>query len=225
MSSLLISLLIGCQAMAGGLPPWIVSGVPEDVTYQYLVCSQDGLDPEYAKLLAENKCLASAAKLGGVTVTLKQKTIDSATGVDSSEEAEIIPIERSVKCDFIKRYMQEIEAGYRVWLLCRIKKSDVKKQESPADSKDTPNNINGTMKYKKAVLYVTSVPTAEKIIIDGTRGPRVIDVVHNPQNLELREGDSKVTVKKHKYRQAEIVLDEWENGASLSKIVILEQEL
>jgi hypothetical protein len=209
------------------LPEWVTNTSTEDSEYHYVVCSHDGLDPEYTKQLAENKCLSSAAKLGGVTLSIKQKTIDSASGVDSSEEATVTPFTQNTKCEFTKRFLQEISQGFRVWLLCRVKKSETSllKRLDKTEPKEPELSVSIT-KYKKATIIITSVPPAEKIIVDGDRGARVIDVKKNPYLIELREGDKKITVKKHKYRDGEIVLDsEWENGSTMSKTLILDQEI
>src|ERR1035437_6245907 len=123
---LLISFLISRIVMAAPeVPQWISSSKLSDTTYFYVICSHDGLDPEEVKQIAESKCLASAAKLGEVTLTVRQKTIQSLTGADSTEVAEIQPLTKNISCEWTDRYIEKIENGFRVWLRCRIPRKSV----------------------------------------------------------------------------------------------------
>ncbi|MCX6123583.1 MAG: hypothetical protein NTV34_02360, partial [Proteobacteria bacterium] len=76
------SVTIHATALASSTPSWIRGGSLSDSAHSYLVCSHDGIDPEEVKQVAESKCLASAAKLGVVTVVIREKTVQSLTGAD-----------------------------------------------------------------------------------------------------------------------------------------------
>jgi hypothetical protein len=226
----LISFLAVPAVRAADLPAWITQGQTIDSTYFYVVCSHDGLDPEDVKQVAESKCLASAAKLGGVTVKVNTKTVQSLTGADSSEVAEIQPLTRNVKCEWIDRYLEKVEQGFRVWLRCRVKKSSVAStmdQTDPGSSIETsPNDPSPSLSaYKRAILTVTMVPKADRLIVVGTAGERVIEVTSNVFRVELHEGDAKVTARKQKYQDASFNLKPWKHGDVLAHTIYFEEEM
>lgn len=227
---LLINIL-SLASFAGELrPKWTTDAQLSDSSYYYIICSHDGLDPEEVKQIAENKCLASAAKLGSVEVKVTQKTIQSLTGSDSAEVAEIKPLHRIVSCEWMSRFVEKIESGFRVWLKCRVTKKSVKeynssKESKSVDSVDQKEKIN-SLKHKRAILIVASVPTADRLIILNDAGERaVVEVKSNTQSVELKEGDKSVLVKKQKYIDEKIDLDSWANGDSISKTVYMRPEM
>ncbi|NUM87852.1 MAG: hypothetical protein HUU37_01485, partial [Bdellovibrionales bacterium] len=120
---LLTSLLASSAAVSDSLPKWITGGSLEDASYRYIVCSQDGLDPEDIRQAAEAKCLSSAAKLNGVNITVKEKSVQSLTGVDASEVAEIEPKNKEAICTWTDRYLEKLASGYRIWLRCKVPKT------------------------------------------------------------------------------------------------------
>jgi hypothetical protein len=233
LSSAVIALLLlsGCAGAVvsprqDALPGWISRPKLEDAIFHYIVCSHDGLDPEEARLKAEGKCLASAAKLGGVNITLRHKTVQSLSGTDSAEVAEVEPTRRFVRCNFTDRHLESLGTGYRLWLMCRVPKGSVERQAATPPIRSTADAAAGLglTAYKRAVAYVTTVPQAEKLVVSGERGERVIDVSSNPQSVEIREGDLKVTARKAAYRESSVDLGDWENATTLSKTVYLERE-
>lgn len=227
---LLISIFSAVSQAGEPRPKWITEASLSDSNYHYIVCSHDGLDPEDVKQLAENKCLASAAKLGMVEVNVTQKTIQSLTGADSAEVAEIKPLHRVLSCEWLNRYVEKVDSGYRVWLRCRISKKSVQEFNSKeasisTGSVDQKEKINSP-KYKRAILNIATVPTAERLIIINDAGERaVVEIKSNTQSIELKEGDKSVILKKQKYRDEMIDLGSWSNGDSISKTVYLKPEL
>lgn len=201
-----------------------------DSTYHFVVCSYDGLDPEDVKQVAESKCLASAAKLGGVNVKITQKTVQSLTGADSSEVAEIQPLERNIKCEWTERFLEKVGQGYRVWLRCRVKKSSLivplNKTTSGSQIESSPNIPSvTTRKYQRGILMLTMVPQADRILVIGDAGERVVEVTSNVMRVELHEGDTKVLVKKQRFKEASFELKSWKHGDSMSQTLYLEQEM
>jgi hypothetical protein len=218
------------MAHAADLPNWVTKGPTMDSSYHYVVCSHDGLDPEDVKQLAESKCLASAAKLGGVTVKITQKTVQSLTGADASEVAEIQPLERNVNCEWTERYLEKVGQGFRVWLRCRVKKSSLLQSSnkpisgSPTESSPIMPSAT-TRKYQRGILMLTMVPQADRILVTGDAGERVIEVNSNVMRVELHEGDTKVSAKKQRYKEASFELKSWKHGDSISQTLYLEQEM
>jgi hypothetical protein len=229
-SFILTSACLLTSAVAADLPKWATQGLTMDGTYHFVVCSADGLDPEDVKQVAESKCLASAAKLGGVTVKVNEKSVQSLTGADASEVAEILPLTKDVNCEWTDRYLERVGQGFRVWLRCRVKKSAI----FPADQKSidgrpigkSPGAPNATLKkFKRAIMTVTTVPTVDRILVIGDGGERVIEVTSNVVRVELNEGDTRLVAKKQKYHDALFDLPRWKHGDSISKTIYMEQEL
>lgn len=208
------------------LPAWVTHSNLSDTSYHYVVCSHDGADPEEVRQIAENRCLASAAKLGGVKVTLSNKTVQSLTGADSSEVAEIVPFEKNVKCEWTDRYQEKIENGFRIWLRCRILKSEIEKRVGQEDSPGDKSANSKVTPYKRALLTITSVPQADKIVIEGHGPSRVIDPKSNLIKIEVTELDTKVVVRKQKFKDGIYVLPNgWKHGDSLFQTIYLQQDL
>lgn len=227
---LLISIFAAASQAGESRPRWITEASLSDSNYHYIICSHDGLDPEDVKQIAENKCLASAAKLGTVEVKVTQKTVQSLTGSDSAEVAEIKPLDRELSCEWLNRYIEKVESGFRVWLRCRISKKSVGEFSSKETSKLTePNDQKektNSLKHKRAILNLATVPTAERLIILSDDGERaVVEVKSNTQTIELKEGDKAVIIRKQKYRDEKVDLGSWENGESISKTVYLKPEM
>lgn len=202
MISLLISLLltVNLVAAADTMPSWITKGSLSDSTYHYVVCSQDGLDPEEAKQTAESKCLASAAKLGGVNVKLTQKTVQSLTGSDSSEVAEIDTIRTKINCEWTHRYLEPIKDGYRLWLRCRLKKSELLIEKNELVKKISSGNTS--IKEFKYRLFLTTIPKVDKIIVSGKDGDKVYDPESNVVELNLKSSDSHILVRKAGFKDS-----------------------
>jgi len=223
-SLLLISSLAGAKESQ---PKWITEGKLSDESHYYVVCSHDGLVPEEVRQIAEGKCLVSAAKLGGATVTIRQKTVQSLTGSDSAETAEIQPITQTVKCIWTDRFMEQIQNGVRIWLRCQVDRRSIRSQASTLD--DPKREESGApvtpVKYKRATLNLISVPVADRVLVlSGDQERSVIEVKSNVERIELREGDTTVVVRKQKYIDYKLELGDWPNGSSLNKTIYLNKE-
>jgi hypothetical protein len=215
-------------AVARDAPSWIGNSSLSDTAYQYVICSHDGIDPEEAKQVAESKCLASAAKLGGVSVTIREKTVQSLTGADSSEVAEIIPFQRDVQCEWTDRYLERVGDGYRVWLRCRVRKDSIRAGvtgNSGVAFKSNPGESGPRDAYKRGLLVIATTPKADRIAIKGQRGERVIEVTSNVMRIELREGDAEVVVRRQQYKDATRLIPPWLHGQTVSVTVFLEDGL
>lgn len=188
----LASSALAAQAASSDLPSWIIKGPVSDKSFHYVVCSHDGIDPEEARQIAESKCLASAAKLGGVSVRLTQKTVQSLTGSDASEVAEIQPIEVKVKCDWIDRFLENIKDGFRVWLRCKVARGSVSRG---APQPQAENASLTKRKYAEATLTLSTVPKADRIIVIGVKGERVIEPNSNVVSILISNLDQKVEIK------------------------------
>lgn len=205
------------------LPNWITKGPMSDSTYHYVICSHDGIDPEEARQVAESKCLASAAKLGGVNVKLTQKTVQSLTGVDSSEVAEIQPIQAKVQCDWTDRFLEKIKDGYRVWLKCKVKKISFATSKSYADKNDIL--VPKSLVHGDATLIISTVPKADQLIVMGEGGERVIEPTSNTINIAISTLDTKVRVFKIGYKPYLIEIPkDLKQGSKVQKTVVLESE-
>lgn len=229
-SFILASTFLLTSAVAADLPRWATHGITMDGTYHFVVCSADGIDPEDVKQLAESKCLAGAAKIGGVTVKVSEKSVQSLTGADASEVAEILPLTKNINCEWTDRFLEKVGQGFRIWLRCRVKKSTV----NPANQKsfhgrsiETTPEVTGVplKKFKRAIMTVTTVPQCDRLIVIGDAGERVYEVTSNVVRLELHEGDTKVVARKQKYKDAALDLPIWKHGDAIPKTFYLEREL
>jgi hypothetical protein len=221
--SFLVSSIAVAQATAGNLPSWIVKGPVSDASFHYVICSHDGIDPEEARQISESKCLASAAKLGGVNVRITQKTVQSLTGSDSSEVAEIQPLDAKIKCEWTERFLETIKDGFRVWLRCKILKSSLVIKSSQSDSKEQVTNKSA--KFVKATLIISTVPTADRVIVIGADGERVIEPISNTVSTTVTNSDEKVEVIKLGYKPAIVTLPkDLTHGAKIQRDVVLERE-
>lgn len=205
------------------MPPWIVKGPMSDAVFHYVVCSHDGFDPEEARQIAESKCLASAAKLGGVNVKLTQKTVQSLTGSDSSEVAEIQPLEAKIKCEWTDRFLEKIKDGYRIWLRCKISKSSLVISLQQSETKEA---VKGkAIRHAEAILILTTVPKADRIIVIGGGGERVIEPTSNVVTTTITNLDEKIEVTKSGYKRAVLVMPpEINHGDKVQRDVVLEKE-
>lgn len=224
LNSILISFLFIASAHADtGLPKWITEGKLSDPSHYFVICSHEGLDPEEVKQIAESKCLASAAKLGGATVTVRQKTVQSLTGSDSAEVAEIQPLTRVVDCVWTDRLMEKIQNGFRVWLRCQVDRSAV--QVNKTESGIVQLKSKPPKKYKRGLLNLISVPVADRVLVLTNNGERiVIEVKSNVEKIEIHEEDISIIVRKQKYRDQKVELGEWSNGSLINKSVYLEKD-
>lgn len=215
-------LLINTNSKAEALPSWITRGPLSDGSFHYVVCSQDGIDPEEARQLAESKCLASAAKLGGVSVRLTQKTVQSLTGSDSSEVTEIQPLEAKIKCEWSDRFLEKIKDGFRVWLRCKIAKSKSVFSTPQSETKDQVEVVS--VRRAEATLLLSMVPKADRIIVSGVDGDRVVEPTTNTVSILISSSDQKVEIKKIGYKSTIIELPKvFLHGARIQRDVILER--
>lgn len=215
-------------------PAWAKSTALKDGQYAWVICSHDGLDPEDARETAEGKCLASAAKLGGVRVSIEQKTVQSLTGADSSEVATVIPMISYVGCQFTDRVMEKVGQGYRIWLRCRVPLKEVDELRRQVVSHEgttkpttpaKPAQEFAKERYKRGTLSVTTVPKGDVLALIGIGGERVVEMTSNPQEIVIREDDRSVEVRRHGFRPVREDLGEWVNGATVVKSLKLEQEM
>lgn len=211
------------SAYAGDLPSWITKGPLSDSSFQYVVCSHDGIDPEEARQIAESKCLASAAKLGGVNVKLTQKTVQSLTGSDSSEVAEIQPLEVNIKCEWMDRFLENIKDGFRVWLRCKVVKlSMLKNTLNESEHKSHSPNIL-RQKHAQATFILSTMPKADRIVITGI-GERVIEPNSNVININVSNLDEKINISKSGYKNAIFEIPKnFLHGSKIQKDIILEK--
>lgn len=219
----LASSALAAQATSGDLPSWIIKGPVSDSSFHYVVCSHDGIDPEEARQIAESKCLVSAAKLGGVSVRLTQKTVQSLSGSNASEVAEIQPLEAKIKCEWTDRFLEKIKDGFRVWLRCKVAKSSLVLGAPQSETKDqvgmAPN------KHVEATLLISTVPIADRVIVIGDGGERVIEPTSNVVTTTVSNLDRKVEVSKSGYKRTVIQLPaKFSHGEKIQRDAILEKE-
>lgn len=218
----LTSLVCLSQADAGTTSSWIVNGPMSDSSFHYVVCSHDGIDPEEARQVAESKCLASAAKLGGVNVRLTQKTVQSLTGTDASEVAEIQPIETKIKCEWTNRFLEKIKDGFRVWLRCKVSKASA----SSTTRQESFEEISEDQRPRsEATLTLTTVPRVDRIVVIGLAGERVVEPTSNVVNMTISNLDRKVEVKRAGFKNLTIELPaKFDRGAKIQRDAVLERE-
>lgn len=220
---ILTNLCNASMAYSEGIPSWITKGPVSDSAYHYVICSHDGIDPEEARQIAESKCLASAAKLGGVNVKLTQKTVQSLTGSDSSEVAEIQPLEARIKCEWTDRFLEKIKDGFRVWLRCKVLKSSISTQVPYPETKDAVGVA--PTKHAEATLILTTVPQADRITVIGVGGERVVEPTSNVVSITITSLDQKIEVTKAGYKKAVINLPmDFSHGSKIHKDIILERD-
>ncbi len=220
---ILIKLCAASIAEAETIPSWITKGPMSDSSFHYVICSHDGIDPEEARQIAESKCLASAAKLGGVNVKLTQKTVQSLTGTDSSEVAEIQPLEANIKCEWIDRFLEKIKDGFRVWLKCKVLKSSISLLASHPEVKNAVEVV--PVKHAEATLILTTIPQADRISVVGVGGERIIEATSNIVATKITNLDRKVYIRKSGYKQTIIDLPgDIKYGDRIQKNVVLTRE-
>jgi hypothetical protein len=203
------------------MPIWITKGPVSDATYHYVICSHDGIDPEEARQIAESKCLASAAKLGGVNVKITQKTVQSLTGADSSEIAEIQPLEANIKCEWTDRFLEKIKDGFRIWLRCKVHKSSISMKISDPETKKAVEV--SPIQHAEATLILTTIPQADRISVIGVGGERIIQPVSNIVNIKISNLDQKIEVSKIGYKRVTTELPkDFAHGSKIQKDVVLE---
>lgn len=219
---ILTNLCVASLAYAETIPSWIIKGPVSDSTFHYVVCSHDGIDPEEARQIAESKCLVSAAKLRGVNVKVTQKTVQSLTGSDSSEVAEIQPLEAKIKCEWTDRFLENIKDGFRVWLRCKVLKSSISIQMPYPETKDA---VEATpAKHVEATLILTTMPQADRITVIGFGGERVVEPISNVVNIKISNLDQKIEVSKVGYKKATTELPrDFSQGSRIQKDVVLDK--
>lgn len=211
------------MAYAETTPSWITKGPVSDSTSHYVICSYDGIDPEEARQIAESKCLASAAKLGGVNVKLTQKTVQSLTGADSSEVAEIQPLEINIRCEWTDRFLEKIKDGFRVWLRCKIAKSSLTTRASQSEKKE--QIVYKPTRHFEATLILSVVPSADRVIVIGDGGERVIEPTSNVVTTTISNLDHEIEASKAGYKRTRINLpSNIQQGDKIQRDVILEKD-
>jgi hypothetical protein len=218
----LVSSAMAAQATPGDLPSWIINGPVSDTSFHYVVCSHDGIDPEEARQIAESKCLASAAKLGGVNVRLTQKTVQSLTGSDSSEVAEIQPLEVKIKCAWTDRFLEKVKDGFRVWLRCKVEKASILPTVPQFETKDA--TLGKVSKYAKGTIVLTTVPQADRIIVIGFGAERVVEPTSNVVRILFSNLDQRIEIRKAGYKSAIVDLPtNFSHGTSIQRDAVLQQ--
>lgn len=219
---ILTNLCAASLAYAETIPSWIIKGPVSDSSFHYVVCSHDGIDPEEARQIAESKCLASAAKLGGVNVKVTQKTVQSLTGSDSSEVAEIQPLEAKIKCEWMDRFLENIKDGFRVWLRCKVLKSSILLSMPKSETKNVIEVVSS--KHVEGTLILTMVPQADRVIIVGTGGERVVEPVTNVVKIIITNLDRRIEITKVGYKKAVLDLPTGiAHGSKIPKDILLEK--
>jgi hypothetical protein len=222
---MMIFLLISFSLLtfADDLPRWVKQGSLSDSKINYIVCSHDGIDPDEARQIAESKCLSSAAKVDGVNIKLTQKTVQSLTGSDSSEVAEIQPLEANVKCEWTDRYLEKIKDGYRVWLRCKIIKFILNTTNNKFEG--VQNNFKSKDKLLRGTLLITTIPKADRLIIIGNNGQRVIEASSNLSILDITNADHSIQVNKIGYESNIFELPTMiKSGEKIQKTVVLQRK-
>lgn len=218
----LVSNALVAQATSGDLPSWVIKGPMSDSSFHYVVCSHDGIDPEEARQISESKCLASAAKLGGVNVRLTQKTVQSLTGSDSSEVAEIQPLEVNIKCEWTERFFEKVKDGFRVWLRCKVAKESVSPKLPQSEIKNAKSER--TCKHTEGTIILTTVPQADRVIVIGSSGERVLEPTSNVVGIFFSSTDQKIEIKKAGYKKAIVDLPVCiSHGSKIQKDIVLER--
>ncbi len=219
--SFLVSSIGAAQAAPSDLPSWIIKGPVSDTSFHYVVCSHDGIDPEEARQIAESKCFTSAAKLGGVNVTLTQKTVQSLTGSDSSEVAEIQPLEAKVKCEWTDRFLEKIKDGFRVWLRCKVARVPVL-QKPYSETKNAIDKV--ASKHIAGTIILTTIPKADRIIVIGVSGERVIEPTSNVAIVMISNLDQKIEIRKTGYKSMTFDLPtNFLHGSKMQRDAVLER--
>lgn len=220
----LASSALAAQATSGDLPSWIIKGPVSDTSFNYVVCSHDGIDPEEARQIAESKCLASAAKLGGVSVRLTQKTVQSLSGADASEVAEIQPLEAKIKCEWTDRFLEKIKDGFRVWLRCKVSKTSIALVLPQSEAKDVIEE-EVPRKHVEATLILSTVPKADRIVVIGIGGERVVEPTSNVVSISISNLDQKIEVKKAGFKNVKIQLPkDFLHGSMIQRDAVLNRE-
>lgn len=222
--SAIVAVLSGCShapSTRTSLPGWIVSQSSSSL----IVCSSDGIDPQQLQELSEAKCLASAARSKGVDLSLRQKTLQSLSGSDSGEVAEVSPINGQVRCDFKYRYLEDLSSGgFRLWLGCMPGSVHVQQQAATERERGIAADA-AKIPYKRGTFQLTCSPMPDKIIVGGSRGERVVEGGSMQTTVELREGDEWIEVRKQRYQSKRLQVGDWEHGASLSEAILLDPEI
>lgn len=220
--------LISLSVNAMDLPLWITDTSLGDSENGYTICSHESLDPEKAKILAEDKCLSSALKGLGVELNVKSKTVQSLTGSDSSEVVEATSIKKKIKCDWMNQFIEKVDNSYRVWLKCKYSKK-VFVNEGIGGSGDIKQNedvIKPKAAESNSVLSIFTAPIADKIIIKNLdSGERVLESPIQKMTIDLKAGDQQVILKKLSYKNYIIEVSEAKDGDIIVKSVIFEKEI
>ncbi|MBL7669110.1 MAG: hypothetical protein JNM39_01370 [Bdellovibrionaceae bacterium] len=168
-------------------------------------------------------CEVSTTPSGVVdTVKLTQKTVQSLTGSDSSEVAEIQPLEANIKCEWTDRFLEKIKDGFRIWLRCKVLKSSILIAMPKSETKNAVEVVIN--KHVEGTLVLTTIPQADRIIVVGSGGERVIEPVSNVVSIAITNLDQKVEVSNAGYKKTMFELPkDFLHGSKIQKDVVLQR--
>lgn len=226
LSSILFS--ISLSVFAQELPRWITDTSLDDGEHGYVICSHESLDPEKAKILAEDKCLSSALKGLGVELDVKSKTVQSLTGSDASEIVETTSLKKTIKCDWQNQYIERNKDSYRVWLKCKYSKNPKNSTSSTLGQKEPVEEIK--IKYygaqSNATINIFTAPVADKILIKNVHsGERVFESPTQNMTIDLKAGDDQVILEKLAYKNYIINIKDAKDGDVIVKSIIFEKDI
>lgn len=226
LSSFILS--VSFSIFAQELPKWITDTSLGDSDTGYVVCSHESLDPEKAKILAEDKCLSSALKGLGVELDVKSKTVQSLTGADASESVETTSLRKTIKCDWQNQFIERNKDSYRVWLKCKYSKKPMVSTASILNHKEEPEEIKIKPKgaQSNSTVNVFTAPVADKILIKNAHsGERVIESPEQNMTIDLKAGDEQVILKKLSYKNYVIEVKDAKDGDVVVKSIIFEKDI
>jgi hypothetical protein len=224
----LILLFTPFLAFSVELPDWITNPVLDEGKYGNIICSQEALDPDKARQLAEDKCYLGAARAQGVDLKVTSRSTQTLIASEVSESVESVPIVKFVKCDWQKQFIERNNGSYRVWLKCRYLKESISPERTGNIEQFKPPFQNTTKGAKaNSVVRLLMIPKPEVILVQNYNLPeRVIrDQIDQNIAIDLRKGDKSIIIKHHLYRDYILDVSALRDGEILSKTIYLEKEL
>ncbi len=147
----------------------------------------------------------------------------SLTGSDSSEVAEIQPIEAKIKCEWTDRFLERVKDGFRVWLRCKITRASI--TQGVSLQSQAKNVKVAARKHAEATLILSVIPQADRIIVVGIDGERVIEPGSNVINILISSLDQNIEIKKAGYKTSTIDLPKnLSHGSKIQKDIVLERK-
>jgi hypothetical protein len=185
------------------------------------------MDPEKAKQIAEDKCLLSAAKSLGVHLKVESKSVQTLNGADQSESIQTSPIVGQIKCGWEKLFTEKLKDSFRVWLKCKIIKTDI---ETKIDNTALTSNQNIDIPKSTAdgnsVIRLLIAPLPDRILIENiSLGTRIIERPEQNKVIEIKKGDLNLIIKKQSYKDYVIDLNDNKDGSSTVKTVTMLKEI